>query len=83
MDRDGATSAVIAVATLVVVLQVVVRKHVAARVAARGRPAKRRRTGPKRRGQRLQWSYDELTDFEFERNYRMSKAKFKQLVEMI
>jgi hypothetical protein len=34
------------------------------------RAAKRQRLGPRRYGQRLVWSYDELTDFEFFRNYR-------------
>ena len=47
------------------------------------RPAKRQRLGPRRYGQRLVWSYDELTDFEFFRNYRMTKDQFRHLVTRI
>ena len=45
-------------------------------------PAKRRRTGPRQR-KRLVWRYAELTDFEFFRNYRMSKQQFRDLVAQL
>jgi hypothetical protein len=42
---------------------------------------------PRRYGQRRVWlgvwSYDELTDFEFLRNYRMTKDQFRHLVTRI
>ena len=47
---------------------------------ADGRPAKRQRVAQRNRGQRLVWRYDELSDFEFYRNYRMSKQQFRDLV---
>ena len=79
MDQDGA-NALVAVMAVIVVVQVVVRHHVAAQDA---RPSKRRRSGPRRYGQRMQWTYDELTDFEFARNYRMTKRQFAVLVTKI
>jgi hypothetical protein len=47
------------------------------------RPLKRARTGPRRYGARLVWSYDELFDDEFYRNYRMSKDQFRALADRI
>ena len=44
------------------------------------RPAKRRRTGPRRPGARLIWSYNALFEDEFYPNYCMAKHKFAALV---
>ena len=44
------------------------------------RPAKRRRTCPRRPGARLIWSYNALFEDEFYPNYRMAKHKFAALV---
>jgi hypothetical protein len=44
------------------------------------RPAKRRRTGPRRPGAWLIWSYNALFEGEFYPNYRMAKHKFAALV---